>query len=349
MAQDIIIAGAQYPEVPAINIPKTAGGTALFVDTSEDTITAEKLRSGITAHDKSGEKITGTLPDVTQATPVITVSAAGLITASATQDAGVVAAGTKSDTHPLVTVAAKTIYPATFEQKAVAALRFTTGDVKVAAVFAVIGVLYPAGSTVTCTHGTTTLTAGDTSGRAMFIIPEAGTWTVKAVSGNKSVSKAVSITVAGQVETVTLIYELILFDNGIINDIKWDANDRSGDAGDSTSSVSNKISLVAYGYWDGNYYSADATRGTSDSFDLSKYSTLKVQVSAVNSFGQRRVYIGTTALKHDVATIDVSNTGIVACDISAINSQCFVSFYVSTGGQNENGTASLDVTKVWLE
>lgn len=349
MAQDIIIAGAQYPEVPAINIPKTAGGTALFVDTSEDTITAEKLLNGITAHDKNGEKVTGTLPEVVQATPMVSVDNAGKVTAQASQKAGVVAAGTKSATMQLPTQDPDVIIPSSSMQIAVEKGVFTTGFIRVAAVFAVIGVTYPAGSICTCTNGETTLTAEDTSGKAMFIIPEAGTWTVKAVSGNKSVSKAVSITVAGQVETVTLIYELILFDNGIINDIKWDANDRSGDAGDSTSSVSNKISLIAYGYWDDNYYSADATRGTSDSFDLSKYSTLKVQVSAASSFGQRRVYIGTTALKHDVATIDVSNTGIVACDISAINSQCFVSFYVSTRGQSEVGTASLDVTKVWLE
>lgn len=349
MAQDIIIAGAQYPEVPAINIPKTAGGTALFVDTSEDTITAEKLLNGITAHDKNGEKVTGTLSEVVQATPIVGVDADGKVTAYASQKAGVVAAGTKSATMQLPTQDTMIITPSSSMQIAVEKGVFTTGFIRVAAVFAVIGVTYPAGSTCTCTNGETTLTAEDTSGKAMFIIPEAGTWTVKAVSGNKSVSKAVSITVAGQVETVTLIYELILFDNGIINGIKWDANSRSGDAGDSTSSVSNKISLIAYGYWDGNYYSADATRGTSDSFDLSKYSTLKVQVSAVSSFGQRRVYIGTASLKHDVATIDVSNTGIVACDISAISNQCFVSFYVSTRGQNEVGTASLDVTKVWLE
>lgn len=216
-------------------------------------------------------------------------------------------------------------------------------------VVASIAVTYPAGSTCTCTLGSKVLTAKDTSGKWVFGLPSTGSWVVKAVKGSQSKSEAMSITAEGQVENVTLAYELVLFDNGIINDIKWDANDRTGDTNDSTSSVSNKISLIAYGYWDSNYYSADATRGTSDSFDLSTYSTLKIQVSAVSSFGQRQVYIGTTSLKHDVATINVSNTGIVACDISAINSQCFVSFYVSTRGQNESGTASLDVTKVWLE
>ena len=83
-----------------------------------------------------------------------------------------------------------------------------------AKVYAVIGVTYPAGSTCTCTDGAKTLTAKDTTGRALFVIPYAGTWTVKAVSGSKSTSKAVSITAEGQVETVELVYEFFIFKNG---------------------------------------------------------------------------------------------------------------------------------------
>lgn len=83
-----------------------------------------------------------------------------------------------------------------------------------AKVYAVIGVTYPTGSTCTCTDGAKTLTAKDTTGRALFVIPYAGTWTVKAVSGSKSKSKAVSITAEGQVETVELTYGLYIFKNG---------------------------------------------------------------------------------------------------------------------------------------
>ena len=81
-------------------------------------------------------------------------------------------------------------------------------------IFAVIGVTYPAGSICTCSNGSKTLTTKDTSGKAMFIIPSAGTWTVTAVSGSKSKSKAVSITTEGQVEVVTLIFETILWEAG---------------------------------------------------------------------------------------------------------------------------------------
>lgn len=73
-----------------------------------------------------------TLPDeVEQATPSITVSSTGLITASATQTEGYVVAGTKSATQQLATQAAKTVTPSTSNQTAVASGKYTTGAVTV--------------------------------------------------------------------------------------------------------------------------------------------------------------------------------------------------------------------------
>lgn len=67
----------------------------------------------------------------TQATPTISVSAAGLITASATQTAGYVTAGTKSATNQLTTQAAVTITPNNITQSVGAAGRYMTGVVTV--------------------------------------------------------------------------------------------------------------------------------------------------------------------------------------------------------------------------
>ena len=83
-----------------------------------------------------------------------------------------------------------------------------------AAPYAVIGVTYPSGATCTCTNGSKTLTAKDTTGKALFVIPSAGTWTVKAVKGSKSKSQKVSITAEGQVKSVTLTYDLYIFKSG---------------------------------------------------------------------------------------------------------------------------------------
>ena len=48
---------------------------------------------------------------------------------------------------------------------------------------ATIAVTYPSGSTCTCSNGTTTLTAPNTTGSYTFTVPSAGTWTVKSTNG----------------------------------------------------------------------------------------------------------------------------------------------------------------------
>lgn len=92
---------------------------------------AGDLRNGKQLVGADGSIVTGTLPEVTQATPSISVSSGGLITASATQSGGIVEGGSKSATQQLTTQAAKTVTPGTTEQTAVASGRYTTGDVVV--------------------------------------------------------------------------------------------------------------------------------------------------------------------------------------------------------------------------
>ena len=73
---------------------------------------------------------------------------------------------------------------------------------------ATINITYPAGSTCTCSDGTTTLSAPDTSGTWACIVPNAGTWTVSSTDGDKSKSADVVIITNGQTESVTLLYHL---------------------------------------------------------------------------------------------------------------------------------------------
>lgn len=51
----------------------------------------------------------------------------------------------------------------------------------------------------------------NTSGLALFAVPETGTWTVSCTDGDKTKSASVSITTEGQAASVTLTYELYLF------------------------------------------------------------------------------------------------------------------------------------------
>ena len=73
----------------------------------------------------------GNSPRVEVATPMIDVSAGGLITATTEQEKGYVSGGTKSATQQLTTQGAKTVTPGTSNQTAVASGRYTTGDVVV--------------------------------------------------------------------------------------------------------------------------------------------------------------------------------------------------------------------------
>lgn len=86
--------------------------------------------------------------------------------------------------------------------------------------FAAIGVTYPEGSVLTCTNGTKTLTAKNTSGQWVFAIPETGTWTVTATDGTNTSSKSVEITAEGQNVSVNLAYrtEGYLYNAGVFNE-----------------------------------------------------------------------------------------------------------------------------------
>lgn len=100
--------------------------------TLENPGTAIDLRSGKSLIAPDGRVVTGTVPEVEQATPSISVSSGGLITATAAQVGGIVADGTKSATQQLTTQGAKTVNPGTSTQTAVASGRYTTGAVQVA-------------------------------------------------------------------------------------------------------------------------------------------------------------------------------------------------------------------------
>ena len=324
-----------------------------LIDLTGDTVEAAKLRKGITAHDKKGEKVTGTLADVTQATPAITVDAAGEITASATQAAGVVAAGTMSATKQLTVQAAKTVTPSASAQTAVAKGVFTTGIITVAAVYAVIRVTYPSGSTCTCTSGSTTLEAKDTTGTALFIITAKGTWTVKAVKGSQSASKAVSITADGQVATVTLAFELVLFKNGAYQNI--------GSFNNATITNGNLV-MTASGN-DGAGGSIHRTFVTDIKLDLTNYKTLTFSLAefTINSPypTSRKVWLGVSsntiawqAIPADSnvkAKTVLTNTNqgtnkTVTVDISALTGSFYVFVYEDVYGSTIVSSKSIIIS-----
>lgn len=346
------------------------------------------------------------MPAATQATPSIEVDSSGLITASTTQDAGYVTAGTKSTTKQLPAQGAQTIIPGTAD-KTIEAGKYLTGvqtikgdtnlipeniakDVVVFGItgthqsgedvtaelteqdelieqislalegkavaapveaYAVISVIYPEGSTCTCTDGTTTLTLETTSGTGFFLISTAGDWTVSATDGTNTRSKSVSITSEGQSEIVELNYNLVLFDNGSV--VEWTSYARlSGNDSCSIGSslVCTRNSGVSLSYTGAVVYTYEAIL-------LTGYSQLNVQFKSVSGLSS---YIGvcdastsnkdqptTWAASKECTVAAFGSGGVATLDISALSGQ---SLSVVLGEQyvkNETGS-SCEVTKVWL-
>ena len=60
MAQDIELLGATYPDVPAVQLPKSGGGTALFTDTSDTSADESDVVSGEVFYTSSGTRSVGT-------------------------------------------------------------------------------------------------------------------------------------------------------------------------------------------------------------------------------------------------------------------------------------------------
>lgn len=166
MTTDVDVANAEIAEQAelleqiATALEGKAGGGVTLPDLNNPA-SASDILSGKEAIDEDGNKITGTIATktssnltasgatvtvpsgyyatnatksvatTTQATPSVSINSSGLITASATQTAGYVSAGTKSGTKQLTTQSAKTVTPTTSNQTAVASGRYTTGAVTV--------------------------------------------------------------------------------------------------------------------------------------------------------------------------------------------------------------------------
>lgn len=80
--------------------------------------------------------------------------------------------------------------------------------------FAAIEVSYPEGAICTCSTGTVTLKAKDTSGKWLFLLPSGGVWTVEITKDGFTPR---SITVTPEENTVIKLvigFELVIFRNG---------------------------------------------------------------------------------------------------------------------------------------
>lgn len=210
-------------------------------------------------------------------------------------------------------------------------------DIVIAFFSATINITYPAGSTCTCSDGSTTITAPDTSGTWACIVPNTGTWTVSCTDGIESTSETVEITVDGQVEQAVLVYEVYLY-NGESTGWKSCVTPMDGWQPGSMSFSDGAILL------DNDHTAAANGAATTIAHDLSKHKSISVTIDSKSTgldtpFSGVWVCVATTndfawnpgaegngtALPSGiVASQIISTTGTVTLDISSFTGSYYV-------------------------
>ena len=149
---------------------------------------------------------------------------------------------------------------------------------------ATINITYPAGSTCTCSDGTTTISAP--SGTWTCIVPNAGTWTVAATDGVENTSESVSITTDGQIVAIELSYLLWLYKSGnTYNAVTggWSVSKHPSTGGsfDGVLTLNADSMLLSTEVWGGSVGYANAF--TNNSIDLTGVNTLKFKITGIGN------------------------------------------------------------------
>lgn len=221
---------------------------------------------------------------------------------------------------------------------------------------ATINITYPAGSTCTCSDGTTTLSAPDTSGTWTCTVPNAGTWTVTSTSGTETDSKAVTITTDGQSVSVALSYFLWLYKDGDTCDAVsggwsspvWGHEDFSKVVtfNESSMQISTEVfgGSVAYGHV-----------FTNSVIDLSEISTLKFRITGIgatssggNAFSFQLCVASEFPNKQTPSfpvSLSITKTGLFSVDVSSMNAGC-VGVWITTRGYAKT---TMTISEVWGE
>lgn len=194
--------------------------------------------------------------------------------------------------------------------------RLTVEYVTITYFSATINVTYPAGSTCTCSDGTTTLTAPNTSGSWTCIVYNAGTWTATATDGDKSKSADVVITTDGQTESVTLLYITYLFKDGETYD------SLTGGWQGTVNAEKQALQLIVQAGKSQNVH-------TKSKVDMTDYSTISVKTDAnVHNVSLYLIIEDSIVASKPVAKAELNTASDeVSLDISNITGSHFIRLY----------------------
>lgn len=195
-----------------------------------------------------------------------------------------------------------------------------------------IYVTYPEGSVCTCSNGSKTYTAKDTSGYWLFAGLDIGTWTVTATDGGKTASKAATITTEGQVVELALSFRLWLYDAGnqfvdVTGGWGTVAPWSSGAYGAGSVTYGAASITVSAMLAGGSYNAASAATCINNLLDLSGYKTLYLRVKSVTTGSSRYCSYGVSTERNNtgqLARTSVTDSGIIELDISAVTDPVYV-------------------------
>lgn len=228
---------------------------------------------------------------------------------------------------------------------------------------ATINITYPAGSTCTCSDGTTTLSAPDTSGTWACIVPNAGTWTAAATDGVENTSETVSITTDGQIVAIDLSYLLWLYKSGnTYNAVTggWSVSKHPSTGGsfDGVLTLNADSMLLSTEVWGGSVGYANAF--TNNSIDLTGVNTLKFKITGIgdtaysdkegntHKFRFSLVVANERPTKQNptfAANMNILATGEYSVDVSAVTTG-YVGIWITTGGYIKT---TLTISEIWGE
>ena len=228
---------------------------------------------------------------------------------------------------------------------------------------ATINITYPAGSTCTCSDGTTTLSAPDTSGTWACIVPNAGTWTAAATDGVENTSETVSITTDGQIVAIELSYLLWLYKSGnTYNAVTggWSVSKHPSTGGsfDGVLTLNADSMLLSTEVFGGSVAYANAF--TNNSIDLTGVNTLKFKITGIGNtaysdkegnshkFRFSLVVANERPTKQSptfAADMKILATGEYSVDVSAVTAG-YVGIWITTGGYIKT---TLTISEIWGE
>lgn len=225
-------------------------------------------------------------------------------------------------------------------------------EVAVAQVDAVaaIEVTYPEESACTCSCGDITLTAKNTNGRALFLVPEAGTWTVTATANDGSgdtASKDIEI-IEDQFISIKLLYQYSLVDGDNIDTSVFQTV-----TGYVSVETSNGENFLRVGYEGDSWIG----RGTAYVIaDLTNYNILHIEgcYGIFNNKGTNvaGVYVG-TALGTASSTINFSSEHkeTYTLDVSGCGENTYICIFGEGYNTSTEGWWALDawIYNMWLE